>query len=151
MSIYHLAQLNIATLRVPTTDPMIADFMTLLDHVNALAEQTPGFVWRFKTEGGSAVDAQFFENPLVIINFSVWETIDALFAFTYNNPDHLGVFRRRLEWFEKHEAPSLVMWWIPAGTTPTVEEGKKRLALLREKGTTADAFTFKQRFPPPAP
>jgi hypothetical protein len=129
-------------------DPRLADFVALLDEVNALAERSPGFVWRLQGPGGNATDVRVGDDPRVIVNLTVWESVDELFAFTYRS-GHREVFARRFEWFERWDGPSVVLWWHPAGTTPTVEEAFRRLGLLAELGPTPDAFTFKQRFPAP--
>jgi len=133
----------------PLDDPLLADFMAQLDAVNALAERTPGFVWRLKSDSGNATDIRAFDDPLMIVNMSVWESPDALFAFTYKTA-HTKVMNRRKEWFESLPGPHMVLWWVPAGTRPTVEEAKQRLDYLAIHGPTAAAFTFKVRFPAPA-
>lgn len=148
-SIFHLAQYNIARLIHPIDHPNTAAFVAQLDEVNARAEQAPGFVWRLQSESGNATDIDPYGDPDIIINMSVWETIDDLFKFAYRNR-HLEVFRQRTQWFERHHEPHLVMWWVPAGYIPPVEEGKARLELLIEQGPTSEAFTFKSRFPAPA-
>jgi Domain of unknown function (DUF3291) len=51
---YQLAQINIARMVAPLTDPVMADFVANLKPINALAEASPGFVWRFQTEQGDA-------------------------------------------------------------------------------------------------
>jgi heme-degrading monooxygenase HmoA len=145
---YHLAQVNIGRFRKPVEDPANADFMNALDAVNALAETSPGFVWRLTGEGNNATDIKPFPDPQMAINMSVWESVDALAAFVYRNMDHRGVMRRRREWFE--EMPVyMALWWIPAGALPTVEDAKARLALLESLGPTPEAFTFRQPFAPP--
>jgi hypothetical protein len=150
MTHYHLAQFNVARFILPADDPQNADFMANLALVNARAEYAPGFVWRLKDESGAgATSIRVSDDPLLVINFSVWESVEALFEFTYKNGEHLAMFRRRNEWFSHHDAPSMVMWWVPAGTIPTVDEALRRLAHLRVYGASADAFTFKQRFPMP--
>src|SRR5262249_37274263 len=148
---YHLAQVNIGRFIRPPEDPANADFMSQLDHVNALAEASPGFVWRLKgDDSNNATDIRPWENePNLAINMSVWESIEQLAAFAYRNMDHRGVMRRRREWFEEMKV-YMVLWWIPAGTTPTLQDAKERLALLEKFGPTQDAFTFKQPFPPPS-
>jgi heme-degrading monooxygenase HmoA len=148
MTDYHLAQVNIGRFRLPVEHPANADFMNALDHVNALAEASPGFVWRLKGEGNNATDLKPYDDPHIAVNMSVWESVDALAAFVYRNMDHRGVMRRRREWFE--EMPVyMALWWVPAGTTPTVEDAKQKLALLEQHGPTGDAFTFRQPFAPP--
>lgn len=146
---WHLAQVNVARFRKPVGDPANADFMAALDHVNALAEGSPGFVWRLKGEGNNATDIRPYDDPLMAINMSVWENIDALAAFVYRNMDHRGVMRRRREWFEEMKV-YMALWWVPAGTLPTVEDARAKLELLERLGPTAEAFTFKQPFAPPS-
>lgn len=153
MAGYHLAQLNVARAKTPLDAPEMADFMALLDPVNELADHSPGFVWRLEDEDGNATSIRAFDDDRVIVNMSVWESIDALWDYVYSG-DHLAVMRRRRDWFRHFGSPALVLWWVPAGEVPTVAEGKRRLALLEERGPTPDAFTFKARFEPsgaPAP
>ena len=145
---YQLAQLNIARLLAPIDSPVLADFVAQLDEINALAERTPGFVWRLQTEDGNATAIRPYEDPEIAINMSVWENAEALHAFVYRS-DHMGVMRRRREWFEHAVEAYMVLWWIPAGHIPTVAEAIERLELLRAKGPSPEAFTFRQRFPPP--
>ena len=147
MADYHLAQINIGTLRAPIDAPEIAGFTGALDRINALAEAQPGFVWRLKGEGNNATDLSVFENPLTITNMSVWTDLDALAAFVYRS-DHLQVMRGRAEWFHKMEL-YMALWWVPAGHEPTPQEGIERLEILRRKGPCPEAFTFKQPFPKP--
>ena len=142
---YHLAQFNIAIMWAPLDDPSMADFVSQLEPVNRLADSTPGFVWRLQSDGGDATSIQAYEDPRVLINMTVWESIEALFEFTYRN-SHGDVFRDRKSWFEPQDGPSVVLWWIPAGHIPTVEEGKQKLDLLKEKGPGPNAFTFKKRY-----
>ena len=146
---HHLAQVNIGRLRAPIDDPLIADFVARLDEINALADASPGFVWRLQDDNGNATAIPAFDDPQMIINMSVWESLEALRAYTYRS-DHTRVLTRRRDWFEKLDLPHLALWWIPAGTLPTVAEAKERLALLAARGPTADAFTFRDRFPAPA-
>jgi heme-degrading monooxygenase HmoA len=148
MARFHLAQLNVARAVAPLDDDQMADFMNRLDEVNALAERSPGFVWRLKSDIGNATDIKVTDDPLFIINMSVWESIDHLHAFVYRS-DHKDVFARRFEWFERSQGPSMVLWWHPLGVEPTAEEALERLRILTERGPTHQAFTFKQRFDPP--
>jgi Domain of unknown function (DUF3291) len=141
----HLAQINIGRARGPVDGPLLADFHALLDPVNALADTSPGFVWRLQTDAGNATALRPYDDDRIIVNMSLWESIDALWDFVYGGM-HLEVMRRRREWFERFESTYLALWWIPAGTEPTVEDAKLRLASLDERGPTPYAFTFKQRF-----
>jgi hypothetical protein len=145
----HLAQLNIGRLRAPMDDPMIDDFRNNLDPINALAEASPGYVWRLQDEAGNATNIKVFEDELEIINLTVWESIEALADFTYRS-GHTEFLRRRREFFEAPSEPILCLWWIPEGTVPTVEDALLRLAHLREHGPTPVAFTFRHRFDPDA-
>ena len=144
---FELAQVNIGRLKAPIDDPLIQDFVDGLEPVNALAEASPGFVWRLKGEGDDATDLAPYEDPRVIVNMSVWADIPSLGAFVYRS-DHVKVMRRRAEWFEPMDV-FMALWWVPAGHRPTVEEAKARLALLEAQGPTADAFSFWAPFPAP--
>ena len=147
MSAFHIAQLNIGRARGPVDGPVMADFMALLDPINTVADASPGFVWRLQTEEGNATALRPYEDDRMIVNMSVWESIEALAGFVYRS-GHVDVMRRRREWFEPMK-PYMVLWWVPEGTLPTVEEAKDRLAHLRDHGPTPFAFTFKASFPSP--
>jgi hypothetical protein len=143
----HLAQLNIGRLRAPLDDPRIADFRDNLDRVNALAESSPGYVWRLQDEGGNATSFNPFDDDLTIINLTVWESIEALADFTYRS-GHASFLRRRREFFESPSQPILCLWWIPEGELPAIDDAIARLEHLRAHGPTPRAFTFRHRFPP---
>lgn len=144
----HLAQLNIARMRGARDSEIMSEFFARLDEINALGERAPGFVWRLQDETGNATGIQAFDDNWLIVNMSVWESPDALKAFTYLSA-HADVMRRRRQWFEKHAEAYLVLWWIPHGYLPTIEEAKARLGHLQANGETEFAFTFKQLFPAP--
>ncbi|MDB5455188.1 MAG: hypothetical protein JWP92_773 [Caulobacter sp.] len=144
---FELAQVNIGRLRAPVDSPMIKDFVDNLAPINALAESMPGFVWRLVGEGDDATDLAPYEDPLIAINMSVWDSVEALAAFAYRS-EHVAVMRRRREWFEPMDT-YMALWWVPAGHRPSIDEAKARLATLAELGPTAQAFTFKTPFPPP--
>lgn len=144
---YHLAQVNIGRARFAVDDPGMADFMAGLDRINALAEATPGFVWRLQSDSGNATDIQAFDDPRLLVNMSVWESIDALRGYVYQS-GHVDFLRRRKEWFDAVETPFQVLWWVAAGHIPTVSEAKERLEHLTIHGPTAHAFTFRAPFPP---
>ena len=148
MALYHLAQMNIARVRAPMEDPIMEGFRTQLDPVNAIADKAPGFVWRLQTEAGNATSIHAWQDPRILVNMSVWTSLEALHAYVYSGA-HVPLLRERRQWFEPFDGPMLVLWWIPAGHIPTVEEGKARLALLAERGPTPEAFTFRQSYPPP--
>ena len=145
---HHIAQFNIATMRHPLHHPSMQGFVDELAPVNALADRSPGFVWRLQDTTGDASAMRLYADQSILVNMSVWETIDALHAFTYRS-GHIGVFRERAKWFERPREPHLVLWWVAAGTIPDAAEGMARLDALRRNGASATAFTFKQRFPPP--
>ena len=145
---YHLAQVNIAHANAPMDDPIMEGFASRLDEINALAEATPGFVWRLQSDSGNATDILAFDDPTLLINMSVWTSVEALEGYTYRS-EHVALLRQRKLWFKKPEGPHQVLWWIPAGTLPTTEDAKARLQLLAAHGPTPKAFTFKQSFPPP--
>ena len=145
---YHIAQYNIARLVAPLDDPRVAGFVDNLDRLNKLADAAPGFVWRHQDENGNSTGTRVRGDPLIVINFTVWMTIESLFEYAYRS-DHVEMYRRRREWFELLREAPLVLWWIPAGYIPSVEEGEERLDYLRAHGPTPHAFTFKQRFPSP--
>ncbi len=149
MSSHQLAQINIARLIAPIDDPQIVEFVLQLDHINQLADNSAGFIWRLKSEQGNATDLAYNDDPFIIVNMSVWESIEALKDFTYRS-QHLNVFRDRKKWFEKMAKPHYCLWWIPAGHTPTVEEGKMRLEMYQKLGSTPEAFWFSEWYPAPA-
>jgi Domain of unknown function (DUF3291) len=149
MAAHHLAQVNIATLRAPLDGPELAGFVAQLEPINALADRHPGFVWRLQTEDGDATAIRPFDDDRVMVNLSVWSSLAALRAFVYATR-HLEVMRHRRAWFQRMPDPYLALWWVPAGTIPTVAEAKDRLELLASQGPTAGAFTFRAPFPEPA-
>jgi hypothetical protein len=145
---FHLAQVNIGRLRAPIDDPIMEGFRTQLDPINALADRSPGFVWRLQTEEGNATAIRPYEDERMAINMSVWESLEALQQYVYRSA-HVGPLRDRQRWFEPIDGPILALWWIPAGHIPTVDEAKERLRILKERGPSPDAFTFRVPFPPP--
>jgi hypothetical protein len=146
---YHVAQYNIARLIAPLDDPRIAGFVAALEPINRLGDESPGFVWRHQTADGNSTSVRVRGDPLILINFSVWESIEAMFEYTYRSA-HADIFRRRREFFEASELPQLVLWWVPAGHEPSVEEAEERLDYLRRHRPSPYAFGFKSRFAPPS-
>ena len=144
---HHLAQLNITRMRAPLDDPLMERFVAWLEPINALADESPGFVWRLQTDDGDATSIRPFEDERILVNMSVWESLEALRAFVFRS-DHVRVMQERARWFEPMDAASMVLWWVPEGHVPTVDEGKKRLWLLREEGPSESAFTFSEPLPP---
>ncbi|MGW4946436.1 DUF3291 domain-containing protein [Actinoplanes sp. NPDC004185] len=148
-SAFQLAQFNVARLRAPLTDPSNVDFVVGLELINALADSAPGFVWRLAEGPDGDATAVRPLDPDIIVTLSVWDSIESLRAFSYQSA-HLDYLRRRRDWFLPHDRPaSLVLWWIPAGHVPTVEEACERLELVAA-GASPEAFTFRQAFPAPA-
>ncbi|MEW2503689.1 MULTISPECIES: DUF3291 domain-containing protein [unclassified Amycolatopsis] len=148
MTGHHLAQLNVGTMKFPLADSRMDGFTSMLDTLNEVADNAPGFIWRLVDDSGT--DATAIRTSLgndVLVNMSVWESRDALWDYVYRS-GHLDVLRRRAEWFEPPKAPFQVMWWIPAGHTPTVEEAVERLELLRAQGPTPNAFGFRDTYQP---
>jgi len=145
--LYHLAQINIGRVLAPIDSPQLADFVANLEPINALADGSSGFVWRLQTEDGDATAVRPFDDDQIMINMSVWESVEALGAFVFRS-GHTAVMKRRREWFEKSAEAYVCLWWVPAGHVPTVEEAKERLEYLRQHGPTAHAFTFKALFEP---
>ena len=148
MTQYHIAQINIARMLAPIDDPLMTDFVAQLPPINALAEESPGFVWRLQSEGGDATSLKVYDDNMVIINLTVWETIEALREYVYRSA-HSRVMRDRRRWFEKFDRSYYALWWIPAGYLPDPQEGRERLEYLRKHGDSAHAFSFKAVFDPP--
>ncbi|HEV8148334.1 MAG TPA: DUF3291 domain-containing protein [Bryobacteraceae bacterium] len=145
---FHLAQINVARMLAPLDSPAMAEFVALLTVVNAEADASLGFVWRLQTPDGDATSVQAFDDPMVLVNMSVWESPETLKAFAYQS-GHRGPLRDRSKWFELPKQPHLALWWIPAGHTPTVQEGIERLEYRRAHGDTEHAFSFAKLFPEP--
>lgn len=145
MKKYNLAQVNIARMLAPIDSPVMADFVNNLDRINAIAEESKGFVWRLTGDENDATALRVFEDNFLIINMSVWESRDALFDFTYKS-DHVAIFSRRKEWFSNIKDMHMVLWFVEAGREPSPEEAKIRLNHLNEHGATPFAFSFKDKF-----
>jgi heme-degrading monooxygenase HmoA len=145
---WHLAQVNIATLAAPLDSSQLADFVAWLEPINALADSAPGFVWRLQTEDGDATAVRAYDDDRIIVNLSVWESLEALGDFVYRSR-HADALRRRREWFETMRSSHLAMWWIRADAIPTVGEAVRRLQLLETRGASVDAFTFREPFAAP--
>ena len=146
---YHFAELNVARLHRPLDGPENAEFVAALDAVNLIAERTPGFVWRLQDEdGASSSYVTAYDDPLEIVNLTVWSDIESLRHFTYRS-GHGAYLRRRREWFEAPSQPHMVCWWVPAGDVPTVADATRRLDVLRTDGPTCNGFLFTDPFPAP--
>src|SRR4051812_39959860 len=138
---YHLAQVNIARMRAPIDSELLAGFVALLPSINAAADVSPGFVWRLQSEAGDATAVRAYDDPLVLFNLSVWESVEALRNYSYKG-SHVAVFRNRSEWFERPAGPVVALWWIPAGHLPGVAEGVQRLEYQQTHGETPAAFSL---------
>ena len=145
---WQLAQINIGRLLALPGDERVAGFFGELDRINAIADSSAGFVWRLTGEGDNATDVLPTPDPRLIVNMSVWTDSGALFAFVYRS-SHTGVMAQRKTWFERSSSAYQALWWVPANTIPSVEEGLSRLWLIDRFGPTGRAFTFKSVFPPP--
>jgi hypothetical protein len=147
MAGYHLAQVNIGRVKAPPDDPLLAGFMSRLDELNALADKSPGFVWRLQTSEGNATYLRPYDDDRILVNMSVWESIETLRQYVYG-PAHTDLLKQRHEWFERFSGSYMALWWVPAGHLPGIDEAKKRLAYLDAHGPTEFAFTFKTTFVP---
>jgi hypothetical protein len=145
---YQLAQCNIARAKAPLEHDVMAGFVARLDEINSLAEGSPGFVWRLKEDSGNATSIQAFDDPLVIVNLSVWESPVHLREFVYRS-DHIQVMRQRRSWFERFDGVYLALWWVPEGHRPTVDEAKERMAHRQQHGDSPRAFSFAKLYPAP--
>jgi hypothetical protein len=147
MSQYQIAELNVAELKAPLDSPELKDFVDNLDRINALAESSPGFAWRLKGDGNDATSLR----PLgdnVIVNLSVWSDVSALRDYVYKTA-HVEILRRKREWFSRMAKAYMVLWWVPKGHEPTPAEAVAKLMLLRERGPSAEAFTFAEAYGAP--
>jgi hypothetical protein len=142
---YHLAQVNVGRILGPMDDPVMAEFAASLDRINAIAEQSPGFIWRLKDASNNATSIPVTEDRFLLINMSVWRTVDELIAFVYHSP-HSVYVRRRAEWFERLKEQYMCCWWVPAGHEPSVAQAMERIGHIRREGPTPLAFTFKQLY-----
>jgi hypothetical protein len=146
---FHLAQLNIARMLFPLESPEMADFVDNLDRINALADSSEGFVWRLMGDGNDATSLRPFDDDRVIVNMSVWQNLERLKDYVYKST-HTDILKRRVEWFEKVKDAMVVMWWVPTGQEPTVQEARERLEHLRTHGSSEFAFSFREAFPAPS-
>jgi hypothetical protein len=148
VSAYELAQLNVGIIKDTMDSPVMADFAANLERINALAERSSGFVWRLQTDAGDATALRPFEDENTLVNMSVWRDVESLSAYVYASA-HVDLMRRRREWFERMREAFFVLWWVPKGHRPSVVEGVAKLEVLRARGPSAEAFTFRHAFPPP--
>ena len=147
-AVYHLAQVNVATALAPLDDASMSGFAARLVPLNELADGSPGFVWRLQSEEADALAARLFDNPRLLFNLTLWDSVEALEAYVYRS-DHLNAVTKRSQWFERPRKPPLALWWVKAGHRPSVEEAKERIERLWREGPTPSAFNFRTRFPAP--
>ena len=145
---YHLAQVNIARMRAPLDDPLMAGFVAQLETINALADASPGFIWRLQSAEGNATAVRAYDDELILFNMSLWASLEALAAYVYTSA-HRPVMRDRRQWFVPFDGPYTALWWAPLGHIPPVEEARERLDHLRAHGPTPFAFSFKVPYPAP--
>jgi len=144
---YHLAQINIAEAKAEMDTEMMSGFVTRLDEINALADSFSGFVWRLQSEEGDATALRVFDNALLLVNMSVWESLESLRRFVYKSM-HVELIQDRDTWFDKMKAAHQALWWVPEGHIPAAEEGKERLKYIQLHGPGEFAFTFTRPFSP---
>jgi hypothetical protein len=144
----YLAQINIALMKAPLEDPIMAEFANALERVNAIADRSPGFVWRLKSSSGNATDIRAYCDPKMLVNLSVWQTVEQLKDYVYKSL-HGEFFSRRRQWFERYQGANFAMWWIPVGELPSVEEAKAKLEYLELHGDSPTSFTFSRPYLPP--
>ncbi|HEX4286386.1 MAG TPA: DUF3291 domain-containing protein [Terracidiphilus sp.] len=144
---YHIAQVNIGRIRAELTDPIMAGFVNRLDEINSLADASPGFVWRLKTEENNATYLRPFDDERTLLNMSVWESTEALRQFVYKTM-HAELLRQRSSWFEKFGGAFSALWWVPAGHIPGIDEAKQRIVSLDCHGPSKFVFTFSNIFQP---
>lgn len=145
---YYLAQINVALMKASLEEPIMVEFATALSKVNAVADQSPGFIWRLQTSSGNATDIRTYPDPRMLVNLSVWQSVEYLKAYVYQSL-HGEFFTRRRQWFKKYQGEHFAMWWIPVGCLPTVEEGKAKLEYLGLHGDSPESFTFAKPYPQP--
>ena len=146
---YHLAQLNIGRILFPMDTPEMSGFKDNLDRINALADSSEGFVWRLVGDGSNdATSLRPFDDDTLLVNMSVWQNLEGLKNYVYKSV-HTDYLKRRAEWFEKMQDVIVVLWWVPKGHIPTVQEAKERLENLRMNGSSEFAFSFREASPAP--
>lgn len=142
-----LAQTNLAWMRYPLDDPRMADMRDEINRINALGDSSPGFVWRLQTAEGDATSIRVLNDSCILFNLTIWRSIDDLQQYVYHT-QHAAFLRRRRDWFLPPPKPPLAMWWIPAGTRPTIDEAMARLERLWRDGPSVRAFSLNEPFAP---
>jgi len=147
MNEFHLAQVNIGRILAPLESPVMEGFVSRLDEINALADRSPGFVWRLQTDAGNAAYLRPYDDDRLLFNLSVWKSVEELKDYVYRSV-HAELLKGRRAWFEALDTPVFALWWVPAGHLPSVDEAKRRLARLQVEGPSDYAFTFRRTYPP---
>lgn len=147
---YHIAQLNLARLKAPKGDPLTEEFFSALTPMNLLAEAQPGFVWRLVGDVTEHTAIDYFLDPYLVVNMSVWESLQHFRHFVYRS-GHVQYIRRKVEWFENFDGPHTVLWWVRVGHVPDLSEALEKLELLRSYGPTPEAFDLRRAFEPNSP
>jgi uncharacterized protein DUF3291 len=145
---FHLAQCNIVRLKAPLDSPVVAGFVAALDPINALADSASGFIWRLKTDDGDATSIRVFSDDQILLNLSVWVSMESLTQYVYRS-GHKDVLRQRRQWADRFDGVQSALWWVPAGTLPEPTDAVERLEHLERVGPSAYAFSFQKRFPAP--
>ena len=146
MTAYQLAEINIARMKgVNILDPIMQEFVDNLDHINALAESSEGFIWRLKDDSNNATQLNPYNDEQVIVNISVWKDVQSLSDFVYKTM-HTDFLKRRSEWFQKFGQAYFAMWWIEPNDYPTVAEATDRLQHLQDHGPSPYAFNFRKKY-----
>ena len=148
MSLYYIAQINIALAKDEMNTETMQGFVSRLDEINADADRAEGFIWRLQTEEGDSTAIRVFDESLLLVNMSVWENVDAMKNFVYKS-SHVELIRDRQAWFKKYVDAQQALWWIPKGHTPSIEEAKEKLDLIQKNGPSQEAFHFGKLFPVP--
>ncbi len=146
---YHIAEINIAKMKgVNINDPIMKEFADNLDEVNRIAEKSEGFVWRLKDDNNNATNFNPYNDVQIIINVSVWTSIETLEQFMYRT-FHSEFLRRRKEWFITYGTAHTAMWWVPQGHIPSLQEAVEKLDYLQQHGPSPLSFDLKNKFPAP--
>jgi hypothetical protein len=142
---WNLAQVNIASMKAPIDSPLMSSFVARLDEINALAEASPGFVWRLKSDDGNATSIRAYDDERILFNLSVWQDVETLQHYVYKTM-HVEVMKQRKQWFDAMGQMHYALWWVRRGHTPSVTEARERLGHLQQNGPSAHAFGFAKVF-----
>ena len=148
MTDYNIAEFNVARARYELHHEAMKDFMDNRDYINSLATKSKGYVWHQEDDSEDEAGIRTYDDPLIVVNMSVWESLEDLYEYAYRG-DHQSFFTRRSEWFHKSDEATMVLWWVPKGKIPTPEDGMRKLETLRAQGPSQEAFSMRKRFPKP--